>query len=85
MRFGASIAPSRTGVKKIGGIHYFARKTLSLLAVLNNGVNTPQIPRPWNGRLLLPGREVRRSGELSLRFEAGDSLAQSRKGAFQRL
>jgi len=31
------------------------------------------------------GREIRRSREISLRFEAGDAFAQSRKGAFQRL
>jgi len=31
------------------------------------------------------GREVRGSGELGLRFEVGDPLAQSREGALQRL
>ena len=37
------------------------------------------------GAGLLPGREVRGSGELGLRLEAGDSFAQRRQGALQRL
>lgn len=37
------------------------------------------------GRGSFAGREVRGSGELGLRFEAGDSLAQCREGALQRL
>jgi hypothetical protein len=37
------------------------------------------------GCQLLPRQEVRGSGELSLRLKAGDSFAQRRQGALQRL